>query len=191
MSPDEPESNVPPEVSPVLETDDAIVLLLGAPAGSSARDRIEGITRLEKLLFLLEMDSPARAWLKEPAGFVSHNFGPFSSKAYQEIDTLVSAGLVRDSGAFSPTTEDAWETEHLIGEASADPYATRVFELTERGRRYYEALLNDLPAEAEKVVALLKQRFAGLPLRRLVRYVYEQHPEYTDKSVIRDQILDD
>ena len=36
-----------------VEVDDAIVLLLGAPSDSLARHgRIDGITRLEKLIFL-------------------------------------------------------------------------------------------------------------------------------------------
>jgi hypothetical protein len=34
-----------------------------------------------------------------------------------------------------------------------------------------------------------KARFAGLPLRQLIRYVYERHPDFTDKSLIRDDVL--
>lgn len=174
----------------VLETDDAIVLLLGAP-GATERDRgrIEGITRLEKLLFLLEKETEAAAWLKETADFRSDNFGPFSAKAYQDIETLATYGLVNDSAMLSDSAEDTWETENIIGEATAEPYATRNLELTDRGKRYYEALLAELPSEAESVVSGLKRRFGSIPLRRLIRYVYQRHPDFTDRSIIRDEIL--
>jgi len=179
-----------PPTRRILETDDAIVLLLGAPGATArAAGRLEGVTRLEKLLFLLENETPAKDWLKESADFVAHNFGPFSAKAYQEIDTLVAAGLVADSASPSDTAEDSWEAQNIIGEDVVDPYATRNFTLTERGRRYYAQLLKELPEEAEEVISDLKRRFGGVPLRRLVRYVYERHPDYTGKSLIRDDIL--
>ena len=138
----------------ILETDDAIILLLGAP-GATERDqgRIEGITRLEKLLFLLEKETDAERWLKEDANFSSDNFGPFSAKAYQEIEMLTTAGLVEDSATLSESTEDTWETEHIIGETTPEPYATRNLSLTEKGQRYYKALLAELPDSAEAVVA--------------------------------------
>ena len=174
----------------VLETDDAIVLLLGAP-GATDRDRgrIEGITRLEKLLFLLEKETDASSWLKETADFRSDNFGPFSAKAYQDIEALTAYGLVNDSATLSENAEDTWETENIIGEEPAEAYATRNLELTAKGKRYYEALLRELPPEAEEVVSNLKRRFGSIPLRRLIRYVYQRHPEYTDRSLIRDEIL--
>jgi hypothetical protein len=34
-----------------------------------------------------------------------------------------------------------------------------------------------------------KTKFGRLPLRPLVRYVYERYPQFTDKSEIRDDIL--
>lgn len=173
----------------MIETDDLVVLLLGAPGVSSQPSgRIEGITRLEKLVFLIEKER-APKWLTEDAGFVSHNFGPFSSKIYMAVDTLVAAGLLKDSGSIAASTEDAWETENIIGEATSDPYATRNFELTERGRRYYDALISELPEGVEQELSEFKTRFAALPLRQLIRYVYERHPDFTDKSIIRDDVL--
>jgi hypothetical protein len=182
--------NKPTSKPAVLETDDAIILLLGAP-GATEQDkgRIEGITRLEKLLFLLEKETDATNWLKEDAQFRSDNFGPFSAKAYQEIENLTTYGLVRDSATLSDSADDTWESEHIIGDSTPERYATRNLELTEKGQRYYKALLAELPSEAESVVSELKRRFGAIPLRRLIRYVYQQHPEFTDKSIIRDEVL--
>ena len=41
----------------------------------------------------------------------------------------------------------------------------------------------------QELVERFKQRFATLPLRQLIRYVYQRYPDYTDKSLIRKDIL--
>jgi hypothetical protein len=179
-----------PAKSPVLETDDAIVLVLGAPGGPDRQGYLEGVTRLEKLVFLLERETPVRDWLTETADFRSFRFGPFSSKIYQAVDTLAAADLLRDSAKAAKSSEDRWESVNvLLDGADVDPYTTRVFELTDRGMRYYAAIILELPSTAEDTLASFKRRFAHLPLRQLVRYVYERYPQFTDQPEIRDQIL--
>ena len=129
-----------------VEVDDAIVLLLGAPSDSLARHgRIDGITRLEKLIFLVEHETDLRNLLTEHADFEAYNFGPFSGKVYQAVDTLIAAGLLEDSAELASSREDSWEAEKVVGTQPADPYATRNFALTARGRKYYEALIDELP----------------------------------------------
>ena len=177
---------------PEMGIDDAVVLLLGAPAGAGVPPgRLNGITRLEKLVFLLEKETDAPEWLTEDAKFEPYNFGPFSAEVYRAADMLSAAGLLVDSGSKAATDEDTWEQRHAIGGelAGDDPYTTRDFELTPRGWRYFEALKADLPDGALDQVASLKQRFGRLPLRQLVRYVYERYDDYTANSVIRDEIL--
>jgi hypothetical protein len=173
-----------------FETDDAVVLVLGAPGGSEPAGHLEGITRLEKLIFLLERETPARDWMTEKADFRSYRFGPFSSKVYEAVDMLAAADIVRDSAKKSTDVADRWESvSALMEEGDLDPYTTRDFTLTARGRAYYDALLSELPPNAEEVLADFKKRFGGLPLRQLVRYVYERYPQFTDQSEIRDEIL--
>ena len=100
---------------PRFEVDDAIVLLLGAPARSpTLRDRISGVTRIEKLFFLLDVETPIGSRLTEVAGFVPHNFGPFSAAVYQAVETLEAAGLISDSASLPASAEDSWESDELI-----------------------------------------------------------------------------
>lgn len=171
-----------------IELDDLIVLLLGAP-GLAERGRLEGITRLEKLVFLAERETPIRTWLSERGDFTSHRFGPFSSKVYQAADKLAAAGLLRDSKLGAETSDEDWETGNLVIGSDAAPYVTRDFELTDIGERYYSALLRELPGEAERTLQGFKSSFAAMPLRQLVRYVYQRYPEFTDRSEIKDDIL--
>lgn len=176
---------------PVFEVDDAIVLLLGAPSKlPQLADRMQGVTRLEKLIFLLERETSLRDLLTEKPEFIAYNFGPFSAKVYQAVDTLTAAGLITDSAAPVASEAESWESFAAIDDApSDDPYATRDFQLTARGRRYYDALVQQLPPEAVQELSQLKARFGSLPLRQLVRYVYERYPAYTERSLIRDEII--
>lgn len=173
-----------------LEVDDMIVLLLGAPSKHARlRGRINGVTRLEKLIFLLEQTGDLDEFLAETAEFESHNFGPFSKKIYQAVETLEAYGLLSDESAHSDTTDDTWESEAIIGIEEPTNYSERRFKLTERGWQYYNSLAADLPASLPEKVGAIKDRFGALPLRQLLRFVYTQFKEFTDKSLIRDEIL--
>jgi uncharacterized protein len=173
-----------------LETDDAIVLVLGAPGGNEKPGHLAGITRLEKLIFLLERETPAREWMTEKADFRSYRFGPFSAKIYEAADTLAAAEMIKDSTRGAGDVEDRWESvTALIDERDVDAYTTRTFELTQRGEKYYKALIQELPSSAEQILTDFKNKFGRLPLRQLVRYVYERYPQFTDQSEIRDEIL--
>jgi hypothetical protein len=177
-----------------VEVDDAVVLLLGASSGVvTLRGRLEGITRLEKLIFLLERETSLGAYLSDDAAFIAYNFGPFSPKIYQEVETLAAAGLLTDFAVPTDDAADAWERLTAIDAAEEvrpeDAYTTRNFALTELGRRYYDVLASQLPAKVLQDLSGFKDRFAALPLRQLVRHVYKNYPEYTKRSLIRDDIL--
>lgn len=174
-----------------FEVDDAVVLLLGADVGGRERSgQIKGVTRLEKLVFLLERETDAGEILTEDPQFKAYNFGPFSQKVYQAVDKLVAAGLLTDSKRLSRSTEDSWEASSILGADDVQTdYSTRDFELTDLGREYYEALAEELPGSVVRQAADLRNRFAGWRLRDLVRYVYERYERFTENSLIRDDIL--
>jgi len=179
---------------PAIEVDDAVVLLLGAPSEiPRLHGRLQGITRLEKMIFLLERETSLGTYLTEDADFIAYNFGPFSAKVYQEVETLAAAGLLVDSATPTDNPADSWERFSAIDAVQdappEDTYATRDFALTDLGQRYYEVLARQLPAKAVEEVARFKDRFASVPLRQLVQYVYQKYPDYTERSLIRDDIL--
>lgn len=177
----------------LIEIDDAIVLLLGAQVPGLPEDEIRGITRLEKLIFLLERETSSSEWLTQTADFEAYNFGPFSEKVYQAVDMLAAAQLIEDSYAEAPDALDTWEQRDKIGIGNGtdtrDPFTTRNFRLTDRGKRYFEALSKEMPPKSLKEIVALKKSFAYLPLRQLIRYVYQEYEEFTTKSFIRDEVL--
>lgn len=173
-----------------FEVDDAIVLLLGAPTTLPSLDgRIEGITRLEKLVFLFEQESEFSELLDDDLDFHAYNFGPFSAKVYQAVEVLEAAELITDSARVAKNNEDSWEAEEVIGDPTA-PYTTRDFALTDKGRRYYAVLRRDFLDEGqERDLGRFKEKFGAIPLRQLIRYVYQRYPKLTENSLIVDQVL--
>lgn len=165
-------------------------MLLGAPTKSpSLSDRISGITRLEKLIFILDKETSVGPMLTENPEFVPHNFGPFSQKVYQAIDLLASAKLVIDSAQIDATNDESWETGEFIDDEPDQQYTSRQISLTDRGRKYFRALEEELGSDVVSTVSTVKDRFGGIPLTQLVRYVYQRHPEQIEKSIIRNRIL--
>lgn len=174
-----------------FEVDDAIVLLLGSdPGPDEARGRVRGVTRLEKLLFLAEQEAGASKFMTQPLGFVAHNFGPFSQPVYQSLESLSSAGLITDTAVHTASDDDREALESTIGpDAAGAKYATRDFTLTPLGVEYYKALTRLLDPDAVKQIGRVRRDYAGWPLRALLRHVYSNYPQYTERSVIRDQVL--
>ncbi|MDE0498622.1 MAG: hypothetical protein OXH86_14840 [Acidimicrobiaceae bacterium] len=176
----------------MLELDDLVVLLMGAPSKVPAlQNRIEGITRLEKLVFLLERESSFGNILTEDTEFKPYNFGPFSANVYKAVNYLSAYGLIEDSAKIADSREDSWEQIRVIDDGHADPYATRVFALTDLGVEYYAALMEGLDDSTRRIDELrkFKHQYAALPLRQLIRYVYNKYPDTTSNSLIRDEVL--
>ena len=168
-----------------LEIDDAIVLLLGAHTKIAAlRDQIRGVTRLEKLVFLIDNETLFGELIKEDAEFRPYNFGPFSEVVYKAVGFLSSYGLIEDTGSSSENTEDSWEQIAVISIERPDPYVTRDFRLTGSGKKYYAALAKDIPANFIRELSDFKDQFGSIPLRQLIRYVYRRYPHVTEQSLI-------
>lgn len=175
-----------------IEVDDLIVLLLGAPTrNTTLQNQLQGITRLEKLIFLLERETSLNELIDEETDFKPYNFGPFSAVVYKAVGYLSGYGLIHDTASISDTTEDTWEQMEALGSERDDPYMTRDFVLTETGRQYYRALANELSPERIHELSRFKDRFGSLPLRQLVRYVYRRYPDMTEASLIREEVLGD
>lgn len=166
---------------------DLVLLLLAAPSkAAQGSGRINGITRLEKLLYLASRESDVPLNVTEPLRFVPYNYGPFSKGIYEAVDLLEEAKLLTEERAVDGATIDNAE-EAGLG-TGATEYVERRFVLTEDGR----AVAGLLGAEHPVVLQLLsriKDRYADLSLNQLVHYVYTRYPEDTVKSVIRDRHL--
>lgn len=174
---------------------------------------IVGITRLQKLLFLIEKEGK----IVLDASFEPYRFGPFSKKVQDDIDFLINMGYIESSvdntslarerdinevykmpassflSSSIPRKQkelselESDETEREINEQTEEPIVSKdnvVYRLTEKGKIYLE----NLPFSLQPI-RKIKNKYCNLSLSDLLSYVYSHYPKYTIESEIRDRYL--
>jgi hypothetical protein len=175
-----------PDTEPVLGTD-LILLLMSAPTRiESARNRLNGITRLEKLLFLADRETEIKKLITEPLVFVAYNFGPYSKQIYEAVEILEEASLLTEERRVDGQDLDGMEEAERIDDTI--DYSERKFELTPDGIAISDYLGSRNP-EIIRALTIIKDQYAALSLRELIRYVYTKYPESAENSIIRDKVL--
>jgi hypothetical protein len=164
---------------------DLILLLLAAPSRvSSAKDRIHGVTRLEKLLFLADKETDIAGRVEDAFRFRPYHYGPYSKELYEAVELLEEAGLISEERVYEGRTLDEME-EATAGQLELEGTERR-FLLTPDGKAV-AGLLAEHHKDVTKALAGIKERYAAMPLRRLIRYVYGAYPDYAEASRIKDQ----
>jgi uncharacterized protein YwgA len=175
------------------QTDLILVLLAAETKHRNARFRVDGITRLEKLLFLLAEEDDYKGFkdeIAEPFTFEAYHYGPYSKEVYSSVDLLKALRLLREKRVDVKSGLDLNEESEVLGLSlpAEERYVERQFILTDDGRAVARLLSTRLSPAAKQMLTDLKDRFARMPLRQLLRYVYANHPKYAEKSLIKETL---
>ena len=187
---------------------DLLLLLIGLDNGD-AREGLGGITRIQKLLYLLESEESIRPY-GEGFKFEPYKAGPYSPRIYDDLEFLENLDYIRRSaederfeGATAPekaevdlSFEQLMGPEDLLASGSdeiaptADSYEESRFYLTETGKRRMEELLEDKKYRPfVDGIRKVKSRFSKYSLNDLLYYVYTRHPSMTTESEIKEKVL--
>lgn len=165
---------------------DLVLLLLGAPTRVADADKqIRGITRLEKLLFLADKEGRVQDNIMDRLEFVPYHYGPYAREVYKAVELLEEANLLREVRNLDPDTVD--DMEEVFTDATDEEAVERCFTLTEDGVAVADHLGSKYPV-VWQALSTIKDAYAGMPLRQLIRYVYRRYPEYAEKSRIRNEV---
>lgn len=167
-----------------LDREDTLLLLMSALSACGTKQRVAGITRLEKMMFLLQKETAFSGKLQNKFNFEPWKFGPFSREIYEDLDLLVCLGLVEAEVQELPGYAEYTEEDRLIESEVDEPVVQKVFTLTDRGCRVAEKLKAAISDKDWAEIGQLKKRFERVPLTRLIQYVYQKYPETTSKSVL-------
>jgi predicted DNA binding CopG/RHH family protein len=164
---------------------DLMVLLLHAH-NKRGEDAVRGITRMQKLLFVLEQTLVPTL----ESRFYAHNFGPFSESVYDAAESLRSAGLLSGSerpGKGPPSFAEMMASAKRppIGESEI----SEEFALSDVGHDAAERLVHSNPAY-ERLFQQVSKLRTEWDTPDLIERVYETWPEQTEKSLIRDEVAE-
>jgi len=182
---------------PVTSAADLLLLLLSAKGSTGEyNEEIPGITRLEKLMYLLLKESGFEEILKNDIHFEPYDFGPYSPEVYDLLETFREMDIVNIRTERYDTFREVID-ELLYRELEDQPIISKgtvmgVYSLTQdKGIKLTEVLKERgrITEEDIQIVGRIKSKYNGLALDDLLRRVYTKYPESTKKSKIIDKIL--
>lgn len=173
---------------------DLLLLLIGPePSG------LGGMTRLQKLLFLLEREE---GLTESETGFEFEPYkaGPYSPQLYDDLEFLENLGYLTTVVTAEASDAEAAEIDrlsfdHLMSNEAeeaetSDTYEERRFQLTDEGKERVRHLLESGELQPlENKIRRIKSKYGRHSLNDLLYYVYTKYPDMTTESEIRDQVL--
>ena len=135
---------------------------------------IKGVTRLHKIVFLIQAEVGIGDFAFEPS-----KYGPYSQELDSMLRNLVSEGLVAVDEVFDPVYDLLKENPAKILRAS--------LEFLKTGEREYLELREKDPAKAIKLKLKVKA-YSSMPITYLLAYIYKKYPEYSVMSIIKEKV---
>lgn len=186
-------------VLPLEDAADILILLLYAPGESGEMaEPIEGITRLQKLVFLFQKHK-LEDLVKdiETYDYDPYKLGPYSKDLIRTLEELQSAGIIKTKKlryTFTDDSDDPGDPDPDIdvpipGDIREKQVESSRFYLSENlGHRIGEDLWRGLNKKQQQMVTKFKSFFNSISLRQLLIFTYDRHPDYTGQSEIKESL---
>jgi hypothetical protein len=174
--------------APIESGLDVLLALLYAPgATGKTAEPIRGITRLQKLLFLLWKEGRFFQHVPDLYNFKAYDLGPCMDDLYDDIEFaedvgLISVAEVPSGNEYEGADEDAFLSDFGFPLVKKD--TRRDFSLTQDGREAAKAIYQAITDEDRERLVRIKSRFNAMPFFDLLRYVYRKYPAFAKKSVL-------
>jgi len=180
----------------VEHSPDLLLVLLFAPGPKKKEcEPIEGITRLQKLIFLLNQGKGPNSLVKiaKEYEYKAHKMGPYTDSLREDIDALISFGLVGTERLRYLISDDKDDPDYDVDdpdykqEEKCKRVESQKFFLTKNGKEAGKELWHSLSSKDRDALKEFKAFFCSLTLRQLLIFVYDQFPKFTVKSEIKKQ----
>lgn len=182
------------DVEGIEDSTDLLLTLLYSPGDSSEfGEPIEGRTRMQKLMFLLQQDGEHSELVEEARGldYDAYKMGPYSKDLTKNLEELESANIVKSERLKYWIRDDADPgTQEVDVESSGgkEEVESEKYMLTDIGKKIAKDIWEKLGDDERQSMEEFKSFFNSLSLRQLLIYTYERFPEYTTESEIKDEL---
>ena len=180
---------------PVKSAADLMVLLIYSKGQTEKiNEEINGITRMEKLMYLLLKEGDFEKVFSKDITFEAYDFGPYSAEIYDLLESLKEMRIITAREKKISNIKDIIDI--YIAEAEGQIEETvgnimEIYSLTEdRGFTIAKRLLKERVTKEEfERIEQIKANYNAMKLDDLLRYVYKTYPDSTKKSKIIEKIL--
>lgn len=142
-------------------------------------EEIQGVTKLQKLLFLIEEETKFFEEYEDDIAFnfAPYKMGPFSEHVYEEVEFLRQMKAIESKplATESPSIDDVELQE-------------KRFIITAKGKKIAKQLAGQLEPEYRTELSDLVEEYNSMTLRNLLEYVYTEYPAYAAKSEILSEL---
>jgi uncharacterized protein YwgA len=129
---------------------------------------IEGRTRLQKMVFLMQQEFAEKdESLPGEYQYIPYDYGPFAKKLYDDIDDLADRHVIDED----PETIEDGKVKYY-------------YRLGRRGDDYLHEWSDAEVKRVQKVAERIKRNYNEMPLPQLLDHVYTKYPEYAENSVL-------
>ena len=132
---------------------------------------IEGRTRLQKMVFLLQKELEQREQFGGTVptyDFIPYDYGPFSRDLYDDLDAMIDQQFVDD--AEEPLQSGKVKYIYEIEDDGQELVKSEV-------KRWEEV------QEVLNVAREVKREYNDMLLSDLIEFVYSEYPDYAERSV--------
>ena len=173
---------------------DLLIAMLAVPGSTGEPgEAIRGITRLEKLVFLVLKEGGLESRIDTPFEYKPYDYGPYSTQVLKEIETLTTVNLIEIEKVPLRSIKEVIDGQAARLGTGGDGEFERVLEvyrITQRGLRIWEGVVRGkLSREDIETISNIKREYNSMDLDQLLRTVYEKFPEYTAETTMLREIF--
>lgn len=194
---------------PKIDAKKLILYLLYLPSETGQKcEPIEGITRMQKMIFLYEkeilpvINKCGQLDYTSP-NFIAYKFGPYSNDVFDSLRFFISTEFIQEKSTNreKPIADITQEIEYdyddyddrielTTKDLTKFDGVTSIFELTKKGQRFVEnSIMGLFTSDQRDVLISFKKRINSLPLNAILQYVYKNYEDMTVNSIIKDKVI--
>lgn len=138
--------------------------------------------------------------------FIAYNYGPFSKDVYEQVELFKGIKFIQvtdlkateEMVEVDDLEEMSYEDVSFVNEMASKGYKLKTdgtyykYSLLKMGENYVvENILPSVNDEQKILLETFKRKITSIYPKQLLKYVYSKYPDYTTKSLIKDEVLDD
>lgn len=175
------------------------------------KEPILGAVRLEKMMFLFNMEIAPILKKKglesdKLPEFIAYNYGPFSKDVYEQVELFKGIKFIQitdlkateEMVEVDDLEEMSYEDVSFVNEMASKGYMLKTdgkyykYSLLKMGENFVvENILPSVSVEQKALLETFKKKITSIYPKQLLKYVYSKYPDYTTKSLIKNEVLDD